>query len=94
MAAQQQQQVQAQQQELAMREIAGKVAKLEAEAQRIGAAAQREQVLANSQRFDDAKTQAETGRILQDMENMNKEVDVLKAQMMQNIQAQIDGIAG
>ncbi|NKI73550.1 portal protein [Dickeya sp. CFBP 2040] len=91
--AQQQQQVQAQQQELAMREIAGKVAKLEAEAQRIAAAAQREQVLANSQRFDDARTQAETGRILQDMENTTQEMDALRGQMMQTIQAQIDAIA-
>lgn len=91
-AAQQQQQMQAQQQELAMREIAGKVAKLEAEAQRIAAAAQREQTLTNSQRFDDAKTQAETGRILQDMENMNREVDALKAEMMQSIQAQVEAI--
>ncbi|MEE3649464.1 MULTISPECIES: portal protein [unclassified Brenneria] len=91
-AAQQQQQMQAQQQELAMREIAGKVAKLEAEAQRIAAAAQREQTLTNSQRFDDAKTQAETGRILQDMENTTREIDALSAQMMQTIQGQIDAI--
>ncbi|PWC10539.1 portal protein [Brenneria corticis] len=91
-AAQQQQQVQAQQQELAMREIAGKVAKLEAEAQKIAAAALREQTLTNSQRFDDAKTQAETGRILQDMEKMNREVDALKVEMMQSIQAQVDAI--
>ncbi|MEQ9919594.1 hypothetical protein ABRQ09_01870 [Pectobacterium brasiliense] len=73
--AQQQQQLQAQQQDLAMREIAGKVAKLEAEAQR-------EQTLTNSQRFDDAKTQAETGRILQDMENTTREIEALNAQMM------------
>ncbi|GLY59278.1 portal protein [Pectobacterium carotovorum subsp. carotovorum] len=91
-AAQQQQQLQAQQQDLAMREIAGKVAKLEAEAQRIAAAAQREQTLTNSQRFDDAKTQAETGRILQDMENTTREIEVLNAQMMQSIQGQIDSI--
>ncbi|MFJ5437868.1 portal protein [Pectobacterium brasiliense] len=91
-AAQQQQQLQAQQQDLAMREIAGKVAKLEAEAQRIAAAAQREQTLTNSQRFDDAKTQAETGRILQDMENTTREVDALNAQVMQTIQGQIDKI--
>ncbi|MBI0552604.1 portal protein [Pectobacterium parmentieri] len=91
-AAQQQQQLLAQQQELAMREIAGKVAKLEAEAQRIAAAAQREQILTSSQRFDDAKTQAETGRILQDMENTTREVEVLNTQMMQTIQGQIDKI--
>lgn len=92
LAAQQQQQLQAQQQDLAMREIAGKVAKLEAEAQRIAAAAQREQTLTNSQRFDDAKTQAETGRILQDMENTTREIEALNAQMMQSIQGQIDSI--
>ncbi|RUR99437.1 portal protein [Pectobacterium polaris] len=91
-AAQQQQQLQAQQQDLAMREIAGKVAKLEAEAQRIAAAAQREQTLTNSQRFGNAKTQAETGRILQDMENTTREIEVLNAQMMQSIQGQVDKI--
>ncbi|WP_409311402.1 portal protein [Pectobacterium sp. B1J-3] len=91
-AAQQQQQLQAQQQELAMREIAGKVAKLEAEAQRIAAAAQREQTLTNSQRFDDAKKQAETGRILHDMENTTREIEALNTQMMQSIQGQIDSI--
>nr|WP_224652602.1 hypothetical protein [Pectobacterium versatile] len=82
-AAQQQQQLQAQQQDLAMREIAGKVAKLEAEAQRITAAAQREQTLTNSQRFDDARTQAETGRILQDMENTTREMEALSDDIRQ-----------
>lgn len=91
-AAQQQQQLQMQQQQLAMRELAGKVAKIEAEAKRIAAQAQRDAVLAESQRFSDAKTQAETGQILQDMENTTREIDALNAQMMNTIQGQIDSI--
>ncbi|EPB7297269.1 TPA: portal protein [Yersinia enterocolitica] len=91
-AAQQEQQLQQQQQELAMREIAGKVAKLEAEAQRINAQAEREATLANGQRFNDAYTQAKTGQVLQDMQNVTEEIGALHEQMMQTIQGQIDQI--
>ncbi|WP_314189781.1 portal protein [Yersinia massiliensis] len=91
-AAQQGQQLQQQQQELAMREIAGKVAKLEAEAQRINAQAEREATLANGQRFNDAYTQAKTGQVLQDMQNVTEEIGALHEQMMQTIQGQIDQI--
>ncbi|WP_145543915.1 portal protein [Yersinia frederiksenii] len=91
-AAQQEQQLQQQQQELAMREIAGKVAKLEAEAQRINAQAEREATLANGQRFNDAYTQAKTGQVLQDMQNVTEEIGVLHEQMMQTIQGGIDSI--
>lgn len=91
-AAQQEQQLQQQQQELAMREIAGKVAKLEAEAQRINAQAERETNLANGQRFNDAYTQAKTGQVLQDMQNVTEEIGALHEQMMQTIQGQIDQI--
>ena len=63
-AAQQQAQQAQAQQELAMREIMAKVAKLEAEAARWQAESQRLAALAESQRFGDAKTQAETGKIL------------------------------
>ncbi|EMU6158715.1 portal protein [Yersinia enterocolitica] len=90
--AQQEQQLQQQQQELAMREIAGKVAKLEAEAQRINAQAEREATLANGQRFNDAYTQAKTGQVLQDMQNVTEEIGALHEQMMQTIQGQIDQI--
>ncbi|EOV1641446.1 portal protein [Yersinia enterocolitica] len=89
-AAQQEQQLQQQQQELAMREIAGKVAKLEAEAQRINAQAEREATLANGQRFNDAYTQAKTGQVLQDMQNVTEEIGALHAEMMQTIQGQIN----
>lgn len=89
-AAQQEQQLQQQQQELAMREIAGKVAKLEAEAQRINAQAEREATLANGQRFNDAYTQAKTGQVLQDMQNVTEEIGALHEEMMQTIQGQID----
>ncbi|EPM4162983.1 portal protein [Yersinia enterocolitica] len=91
-AAQQEQQLQQQQQELAMREIAGKVAKLEAEAQRINAQAEREATLANGQRFNDAYTQAKTGQVLQEMQNVTEEIGALHEQMMQTIQGQIDQI--
>lgn len=91
-AAQQEQQLQQQQQELAMREIAGKVAKLEAEAQRINAQAERESTLANGQRFSDAYTQAKTGQVLQEMQNVTEEIGALHEQMMQTIQGQIDQI--
>ncbi|HHL2712713.1 TPA: portal protein [Yersinia enterocolitica] len=91
-AAQQEQQLQQQQQELAMREIAGKVAKLEAEAQRINAQAEREAALANGQRFNDAYTQAKTGQVLQDMQNVTEEIGALHEEMMQTIQGQIDQI--
>ncbi|HGT2342754.1 TPA: portal protein [Yersinia enterocolitica] len=91
-AAQQEQQLQQQQQELAMREIAGKVAKLEAEAQRINAQAEREATLANGQRFNDAYTQAKTGQVLQDMQNVTEEIGALHDEMMQTIQGQIDQI--
>ncbi|EOZ1742691.1 TPA: portal protein [Yersinia enterocolitica] len=91
-AAQQEQQLQQQQQELAMREIAGKVAKLEAEAQRINAQAEREATLANGQRFNDAYTQAKTGQVLQEMQNVTEEIGALHEQMMQTIQGQIDAI--
>lgn len=91
-AAQQEQQLQQQQQELAMREIAGKVAKLEAEAQRINAQAEREATLANGQRFNDAYTQAKTGQVLQEMQNVTEEIGALHEQMMQTIQGQIDAV--
>ncbi|ENQ9725806.1 portal protein [Yersinia enterocolitica] len=91
-AAQQEQQLQQQQQELAMREIAGKVAKSEAEAQRINAQAEREATLANGQRFNDAYTQAKTGQVLQDMQNVTEEIGALHEEMMQTIQGQIDQI--
>ncbi|ARZ00531.1 portal protein [Yersinia ruckeri] len=91
-AAQQEQQLQQQQQELAMRELAGKVAKLEAEAQRINAQAEREATLANGQRFNDAFTQAKTGQVLQEMQNVAEEIGALHEQMMQTIQQQIDQI--
>ncbi|EOV7879737.1 TPA: portal protein [Yersinia enterocolitica] len=91
-AAQQEQQLQQQQQELAMRELAAKVERLEAEAKRINAQAERETNLANGQRFSDAYTQAKTGQVLQDMQNVTEEIGALHEQMMQTIQGQIDQI--
>lgn len=91
-AAQQAQQMQQAQQELAMREIAGKVTKLGAESERIAAQAERDRALANGQRFNDAHTQAQTGQILQQMENVSAEINALNDQMLQTIQGQIDSI--
>ncbi|HEO0717158.1 TPA: portal protein [Yersinia enterocolitica] len=91
-AAQQEQQLQQQQQELAMRELAAKVDRLEAEAKRIHAQAEREATLANGQRFNDAYTQAKTGQVLQEMQNVTEEIGALHEQMMQTIQGQIDQI--
>ncbi|MGT3279329.1 portal protein [Yersinia aldovae] len=91
-AAQQEQQLQQQQQELAMRELTAKVERLEAEAKRINAQAERETNLANGQRFSDAYTQAKTGQVLQDMQNVTEEIGALHEEMMQTIQGQIDQI--
>jgi hypothetical protein len=79
-----QQQEQAQM-ELAMREMSAKVAKLEAEASKV-------QATADGQRFDDAKTQAETAKILKEMERMTQEMGVMRTQFEQNLQYQIDAI--
>ncbi|EOA3857467.1 portal protein, partial [Vibrio cholerae] len=71
---QQEQQLQQKQLELQMREMEAKVLKLESEAKNIMAKAQREEGLTDSQRYDNAKTQAETKRILQEIENLNLEM--------------------
>ncbi len=78
---------------LAMREMSAKVAKLEAEAEKVKAGANREQVSADSQRYDDAKKQAETAMILKQMEQLTQEITVMKGQFEQNLQQQIDAIA-
>ena len=84
--AEQQQQREQQQLALAMRELAAKVGKLEAEAQRAAAAAQREQAQAEGQRFHDMKTQAETGQILQ---GMQQDAQVARQQLLTLIEQQI-----
>ncbi|EMB7844674.1 portal protein [Vibrio vulnificus] len=92
---QQQQRDQALQQkqlELQMREMEAKVLKLESEAKNIMAKAQREAGLTDSQRFDNAKTQAETKRIMQEIESLNLEMSAMQGQMLQNIEAMIDQI--
>ncbi len=68
------QQLQQKQLELQMREMEAKILKLESEAKNIMAKAQREEGLTDSQRYDNAKTQAETKRILQEIENLNLEM--------------------
>ncbi|MGL0931803.1 portal protein [Vibrio vulnificus] len=90
---QQQQQEQALQQkqlELQMREMEAKVIKLESEAKNIMAKAQREVGLTDSQRYDNAKTQAETKRIMQEIESLNLEMQAMQGQMLQTVESMID----
>lgn len=92
---QQQQQEQALQQkqlELQMREMEAKVLKLESEAKNIMAKAERESGLTDGQRYDNAKTQAETKRIMQEIESLNLEMSAMQGQMLQNIEAMIEQI--
>lgn len=91
-AAQQQQQQAQAQQEMAMREIAAKVAKLEAEGQRLQAQAQRDVALTNSQRYDDGKTQAETGAILAEMQQWQEQSTALQQEFMQTLDQAIGQI--
>ncbi|HGM6834997.1 TPA: DUF1367 family protein [Serratia marcescens] len=63
-------------------EMAKTLAKLEAERKRIAAQAERDQALANGQRFNDAHAQAQTGQ----MENVSAEINALNEQMLQTIQ--------
>ncbi|CAH0531848.1 hypothetical protein CTH30272_04096 [Allocatenococcus thiocycli] len=87
---QQQQQLQQQQLELSMREMAAKVMKLESEAKNIAAKAEREVTLTDSQRYDDAKTVAETKRITQEIEQLSQEMSVVQSQMLQSVESMID----
>lgn len=87
---QQQQQLQQQQLELSMREMAAKVMKLESEAKNIAAKAEREATLTDSQRYDDAKTVAETKRITQEIEQLSQEMSVVQSQMLQSVEGMID----
>ncbi|MGR3043659.1 portal protein [Vibrio vulnificus] len=86
---QQQQALQQKQLELQMREMEAKVLKLESEAKNIMAKAQREAGLTDSQRFDNAKTQAETKRIMQEIESAKLEMNALQHDMLNNIELMI-----
>ncbi|WP_051957120.1 hypothetical protein [Vibrio vulnificus] len=87
---QQQQALQQKQLELQMREMEAKVLKLESEAKNIMAKAQREAGLTDSQRYDNAKTQAETKRIMQEIESLNLEMSAMQGQMLQTVESMID----
>ncbi|HAT8545936.1 TPA: portal protein [Vibrio vulnificus] len=86
----QQQALQQKQLELQMREMEAKVLKLESEAKNIMAKAQREVGLTDSQRYDNAKTQAETKRIMQEIESLNLEMQAMQGQMLQTVESMID----
>ncbi|UJZ95395.1 hypothetical protein IHC87_18245 [Photobacterium damselae subsp. damselae] len=49
--------------------------------------------MTDSQRYTNAKTQAETGKILTEMEKINQEVVQIKQDLLANLQQQIDTIA-
>ena len=85
-AAAQQRALQQQQAELQTREMAGRVAKLEAEAARARAAAQRDNAGAEGQRYVDALNQAHTAEIITGMQNMEQEQEVLQQQMLNTLQ--------
>lgn len=92
------QQAQAEQ-ELAMRELQAKIAEVEAKAAKWQAEAQRVQILADSQRYDNAHKQAQTGKTLQEMERiaaekgrLEQEAAGIQAQLLQTIEQQIDAI--
>ncbi|WP_421185585.1 portal protein [Aeromonas enteropelogenes] len=98
-AAQQQAQQQQMQQQLAMRELQAQVAELEGKAAKWQGEAQRIQKQVDSARYDDALKQAQTGKTIQEMENLQAEGEqlgaeqaALQAQILQSIQAQIDAI--
>lgn len=98
-AAQAQAQQQQQQQELAMRELLAKVQELEAKAAKAQAEAQRIAKLVDSQRFDDALKQANTGKVLQEMKAISAEADMLtqqyattQQQLLQQIESELDAI--
>ncbi|EMF9519539.1 portal protein [Escherichia coli] len=87
------QQAAQQQQELQMREMAGRVAKLEAEAARAQAAAQRDNAgaqrdvaAAQGQRYVDALNQAHTAEIITGIQNMEQEQEALQQQMLHTLQ--------
>ncbi|NAW60498.1 portal protein [Vibrio sp. V31_P5A7T61] len=87
-----QQQQQEAQMQLAMREMEAKVQKLEAEVQKSMAVAEKEQAAANSARYRDAKTQAETGKLLQEIERMDQELQQIRNQWATMIEQQLDAL--
>lgn len=89
-AAQMQAQQEQEQQALVMRELTAKVEKLEAESKRIAALANKEAVLTDSQRYANAKTQAETGKVLSEMEQVSQQIEQFKTNMLTSLQQQID----
>ncbi|WP_421289794.1 portal protein [Aeromonas veronii] len=99
-AAEQQAQLAQMQQQMAMQEMQAKLAELEGKAAKWQAEAQRIKKLTDSIRFEDALKQAQTGKTLQEMEQlaaqqqaMQTEQAALQAQLLDTIQQQIDAIA-
>lgn len=86
-------------QELLMREMQAKVAEVEARAAKWQAEAERVAILADSQRYDNAHKQAQTGKTIQEIEQLAAEQGLiaqesaqLQSQLLQSIEAQIDAM--
>lgn len=99
-AAQQEQQQKQMAQDMALKEAMAKLAKLEAEAQQQQAKTAQIQQQINSSRFTDAKAQAETGVLVQEMQvaaaekdRMQLELNQIKQQLLDTIQSQLDQVA-
>lgn len=97
--AQAQQQEQAQQQQLAMEQIMAQLQKLQADIEVQKAKAGQIQQQTDSSRFTDALTQAQTGKQLQEMQNIAAERDSLRlqyaqlqSQVLQQIENQLDSV--
>ena len=91
-AAQAQQQMQQQQLELQMREQTAKIEKMEAEAQDLKARMQRYMAETSSQRYDDAKTQAETAKIVSEINNWNAQADQLQQEFSNTLDQALGNI--
>jgi len=89
----QQQQAELQEQkELAMREMVAKVAKLEGEVEKVRAAANKDTADADSKRYSNAKMQAETGKILKEMERLSQEIRQARAGYEALLSQQIESL--
>lgn len=93
---QQKQQQEQQQQELMMREATAKVSKLESEASKAQAQAEREMALVSSQGYSDAKMQVETAAIMQKMEETKQDIALkfasIKDKLLNGIESELDNI--
>lgn len=79
--------------DLQMREMKANVDKLEAEALKTRATAGRETMSTQSQHYANAKTQAETAKLLKEIDKLSQDIALLQQQFSEHLQRQIDDIA-